>query len=305
MLAGRVGRTERETDAGVGVEPPQAIFLPGRERIRTDRFDVDERDQTEHLEQLFAADEGGEPCEDIRVPGVATERDPRHLAMMADEEPQGLGRGRRQLQAIDGGLREPQALARVTVIAARPDVVEEQRERQQLGRPQLLEQAGEAGPRRAARISQHLDAADRQHGMRTGRMATVRIRCRTAVNRLQFGEEPLEQAAFGHLEQPRRHARPRVQQVQHRLAVEVGGHEIVCRAVLEVFLDTGPRLVRHGAAVGDGDAKGVDPDRGLHRRGIWVTETDTVERDRDVPGGAPQCGMKLCRRCGHVYGGPS
>ena len=225
--------------------------------------------------------------------GVAPQGDTRHLAMMADEEPQGLGRRWWQLQAIDRRLRKPQALACVTVIAARPDVVQEQRQRQQLGRPELLEQAGEAGARRAGRVAQHLDAADRQDGVDTGRIAAAGIRCRAPVNLLQLREEPLEQAALGHLEQPRRNARPRLHQVEQRLAVGVGGHEVVCRAMVEVFLDAGPRFVRHRAAVGDGDAKSVDPDRRLHRRGVGVTETDAVERDHHVHGGAPEGVVEL------------
>jgi hypothetical protein len=91
VLSGAVRGTEREADARVGVQPPQPILLPGCQRIGADGLDVDERQQAEHLQQLLAADQSGEPRDHVRVPGVAPEGDARHLPVMAYEKPQGLG----------------------------------------------------------------------------------------------------------------------------------------------------------------------------------------------------------------------
>ena len=152
---------EREPDARIGVETPQSIFLPRRQRLRAHRFDVDERDEAQHLQQFLAPDEGREAADDIRIPGITPERDARHLTMVADQEAERF-RGRRlQLEAIDCRLREAQALARVAVVASRADIVQEQRQREELGRPQLLEQACESRAGRSLRISEHFDTPHR------------------------------------------------------------------------------------------------------------------------------------------------
>ena len=178
-----------------------------------------ERDEAQHLQQLFAADERREARQDIRVAGIAPERDPGHLAMMADQEPERF-RGRRlQLEAIDGRLREAQALARVAVVAARADIVQQQRERQELGRAQLLQQACESRAGGSVRVAEHLETADRQDRVRRRGVAPDGIRRRTPVDLLQLGKQPIEQPALGHLQQPGRNAGTRAEQVEHSAAI--------------------------------------------------------------------------------------
>ena len=118
---------------GVDVEPPQQLLFPRRQRFRADRLDVGQRHQAEHLQALFGADERGEVLDDVRILGVAAERDERHAQVMLDQEQHRLARLAGQLQAVDHVPRHPHALVRVIVVAPLPDVVQQQREDQQLG----------------------------------------------------------------------------------------------------------------------------------------------------------------------------
>ncbi len=127
-------------------------------------------------------------ADDIRIPGITPERDTRHLTMVADQEAERFRRRRLQLEAIDCRLREAQALARVAVVAARADIVQEQRQREELGRPQLLEQAGESRAGRSLRIAEHFDTPDRQDRVQRRGMAPERIRRRAPVDLLQLRE---------------------------------------------------------------------------------------------------------------------
>ena len=160
------GLAGREPHAAVDVEPPEPIFLPRRQRVRADRLDVDQCQQGEHLEQLLAADHRRELRDHLRVLRVTPEGYPGHLSMVPNQEAQHLGGGRRQLQPVDRGLGDAEALARMSVIAPRADVVQQQGQGQELGRAQLLEQAAEAAARRVARVAERLDPLDRQHDMR-------------------------------------------------------------------------------------------------------------------------------------------
>ena len=63
---------------------------------------------------------------------VAAERDLRHQQVIADQELDGPPRVGRQLEAVEHALRELHAFLRVLGLAPLADVVEEQRERQEL-----------------------------------------------------------------------------------------------------------------------------------------------------------------------------
>ena len=52
-----VAVAEREVVVGVDVQPPEQLFLPRRQRLGADRLDVGERQQAEHLQPLFDADQ--------------------------------------------------------------------------------------------------------------------------------------------------------------------------------------------------------------------------------------------------------
>ncbi len=72
----------------------------------------------------------------FRILGVAAERDERHLQVIPDQEQHRVARVGRHLQAIERIVRHAHALERVLVVAPLADVVEKQREHEQLGRRQ-------------------------------------------------------------------------------------------------------------------------------------------------------------------------
>ena len=122
----------REMVVGVHVEPPEQLLFPRRQRLRADRFDVDERHQAEHLQALFGADERREVLDDLRILGVATKRDQRHAQVMLDQEQHRLARLADELQTIDDVPGHPLAFERVVVVAPFADVVQQQRQHEQL-----------------------------------------------------------------------------------------------------------------------------------------------------------------------------
>ena len=85
-----VAVAERHVIVRVDVQPPQQLFFPGGQRLRADGADVAQREQHEHLQLLFGAEHRRELPHDFGLFGVAAERDPRHLQMVADEKVDGL-----------------------------------------------------------------------------------------------------------------------------------------------------------------------------------------------------------------------
>ena len=90
--------------------------------------------------------------------GVAAERDERHPQVMPDQEQRPSRAPRRRAAAARAtSSRHPHALERVVVVAPLADVVQQQRQHEQLGRGELAEDVAEAlpvrlvGRRRAAR----------------------------------------------------------------------------------------------------------------------------------------------------------
>ena len=99
----------RQVVVGVDVEPPQQLFLPRRQRVRADRADVGQRHEAQHLQPVLGADEVGELLDDVRVLGVAAERDQRHPEVVADEEQHRVARLAGDLQP---GQARPRPCAR-------------------------------------------------------------------------------------------------------------------------------------------------------------------------------------------------
>ena len=75
VLDAFVGVLERQVVVGVHVEPPEQFLAPRRQRVRTDGLDVDECEQAQHLQPLFVDDQVRELADDLRILGVAPERD--------------------------------------------------------------------------------------------------------------------------------------------------------------------------------------------------------------------------------------
>ena len=101
-------------------------------------------------------------------------------------------------------------------------------------------------------------------------MAPERIRRRAPVDLLQFGKQPLEESALGHLQQPGRNAGTRAEQVEHAPAIVGIRYEIFGREAVEVFLNARADLIRNCLSVDDRESKCVDPDRRLQRRGVRI-----------------------------------
>ena len=154
-----------------------------------------------------------------------------------------------QLEAIEHALRQAHALLHVLGVAPLADVVEEQRQRQQLGRVQLLQDRAEALLARAGRVPQRLDAPDGQQRVLVDGVLVVEVADDAAVNAGELRKDPVEQPAIVHLGQPRVEAGRGIEHAPHQLPVAVGGHEVVGRVALDVLLDAGERLLGHGAAV--------------------------------------------------------
>ena len=146
LLEQIVGVAERQPVVGVDVEAPEQIFLPGRQRLGADGADVGERHQAEHLEVLFGADQLGELRDDLRIFRVAAERRLRHLRGAGGSgTPRVCALVGRQLQPVEHALREAQALLRVVGFPPLADVVEQERQREQLRRVHLVAGSSRSG----------------------------------------------------------------------------------------------------------------------------------------------------------------
>ena len=136
---------ERQVVVGVDVQPPEQLLAPRRQRLEADGLDVGQRHQAEHLQAFFDADQLGERLDDLRILRVAPERDLRHRAG-------GWRSGTRPCRARSCGRpiranispRHAHALDVMVVVAPLADVVQEQREHEQLRRVEILEQRREA-----------------------------------------------------------------------------------------------------------------------------------------------------------------
>ena len=151
--------------------------------------------------------------------------------------------------------------------------MQEQREAEDLGRAQLLEQRRRtACVRRVGRIPQRLETADRQQRVLVDRVLVVEVADDAVVNRRELRQDPVQQPAVVHLGQARVDARARVEQGAQLLTLGLGAGEVVGAVAIEVLLDAVERLLRDRAAVGKRQPEDLEPQRGAvpgaarHRR---------------------------------------
>ena len=214
---------------------------------------------------------------------VAAERDLRHQQVIPDQELDRPARVGRELEPVEHALRELDALLHVLGVAPLADVVEQQRERQQLGRVQLLENRVEALLARVGRIPERFHAADREQRVLVDRVLVVEVADDAPVDAGELREDAIEQPAVVHLGQARVEARARIEHAPHELTVAVGRHEVVGGVALDVLLDAGQRLLGYGAAVRERDAEQFKPERRPRRRAREIQEADALGRDLEMP----------------------
>ena len=122
------------------------------------------------------------------------------------------------------------------------DIVEQQREGEQLRRVQFLQSRAEPPPAGAGRFEQRLHAADRQQRVLVDGVLVVEVADDAAVNRLELREDAVEQPAVVHLGEASVEPDPRRQQAPELQAIAFGGDEIIGRAAVHVLLDEGQGL---------------------------------------------------------------
>jgi hypothetical protein len=213
LLDQLVGVGKCEVVVGIDIEPPEQLLFPRRQRAGPHRFDVGERQEAQHLQHLLGADDAGEAPGDIRILRVAPEGGMRHHQMVADQERDGVARLGGQLQPIKHPLRQPHALQRMLLVLPLADVVVEQRQREQLRRVQLAENAAEARAAGGGRLEQRLDVAEGEERVLVNRVLVVEVANHPAVDQIELGEDPAELTAVVHLRQACVEPRPGPQQV--------------------------------------------------------------------------------------------
>ena len=284
---------ERQVIVRVDVEPPEQLLFPRRQGVEAHRLDVRERHQAEQLEPLFDADQLRERADDFGVFGVAPERHLRHAQMVRDEEQDGVARLRGQTQPIEERFRHPHALARVVLFPPLADVVEEEREHEELRRLEVAEQRGETlaprrdvaghlGPAGAGRRREPLQVADGQQRVLVNRVLVVEVAHDAGRNRLQRWQHPREQPGVVHFGQPRVQPGTRLQKREQRRAVFVGGKKILRLEPIDRPLDARERFVGDDGAGVERGLKRAEPRRGLNRRLALVHEPNPVARAADV-----------------------
>ena len=122
-----------------------------------------------------------------------------------------------QLEPVQHALRELHALLHVLGVTPLADVVEQQRERQELGRVQLLQNRVEALRLGVGRIPERLDVADGEQRVLVDRVLVVEVADDAAVNPGELRKDAVEQPAVVHLGQARVEARARVEHAPHEL----------------------------------------------------------------------------------------
>ena len=112
---------------------------------------------------------------DFRIFGIASKRRDRHPQMILDEELHQLTVRSREPEAFEDLPRHSHALRRVLLVAPLPDIVEEQRQHEQLRRPEIGEQRGEMLATRCGGRGETLEVANRQQGVLVDRVLVIEI----------------------------------------------------------------------------------------------------------------------------------
>ena len=253
-----VGVRERQEVVGVDVEAPEQLFLPRRERFAADGLDIGQRHEAQHLKPVFDADQFGELPDDLRILGVAPERCERHLQVMDDEELDGGSAFLVEVEPIEHLARHPRALGCMVFVAPFPDVVVQERQHEQLGPIDLLQETPEALPS-GGRFEKPLEVADRQERVLVDGVLVVEVAHDAAGDRFELREHLPEQPEIVHVRQPRVEPELRLEKTQQRLAVARRRKELLGREPAGVLLHAGQGVVRHGAAVVEGRLKHGEP----------------------------------------------
>ena len=137
--------------------------------------------------------------------------------MVGDQELDHLARVGRQRQALEDAAGEADAFRDVLLVARFPDIVQQQREHQQLRPFEVLQQRREplALPRLGGRRrrGEPLEVADREERVLVDGVLVVEVAHDAARDRAELREHPAEQPAVVHLRQPRVQAGARLQEL--------------------------------------------------------------------------------------------
>ena len=131
----------------------------------------------------------------------------------------------------------PRAFGGVIFVSPLPDVVQQQRQHQQLRRFELAEQPREAFALGTRRIDQTFEVPDRQQRVLVDGVLVIEVADHAAVDRLEFGNHLTEQTRIVHLGEPRVETRLGLEEVQQRVAMGGGRQEIFGREPAGVLLE--------------------------------------------------------------------
>ena len=194
-----------------------------------------------------------------------------------------LARVAGELQPIDHLARHAHAFDRVVVVAPLADVVQQQRQHQQLRAPPArAARCGTAAGRASVGRRQPFEVADRQQRVLVDRVLVVEVAHHAPRDRLELREHAPEQPAVVHLRQARVEPGPRLEQLQQRRAVGASGKEVVGAVAIDVLLDARQRFLGDLGAGVDRRLERADPRRRVARRLDRVEEADAVARQPEV-----------------------
>jgi hypothetical protein len=229
---------------GVDIQPPEELLLPPRQRGWADGLDVGDGHEAQHLQPVLDAHGRGEVSDNLRILRVAAEGHLRHAQVLANQEQNGFALGLGQPQLIEKAFGEPDAFDRVIFFLPLADVVQQQREDQQLRRREIAQQRREPLPF-GRRVRQPLEVADRQQRVLVNGVLVVEVAHDAARDRLKRRNHPAEQRAVVHLRQARVKAGAGREKRQQRSAVLGGREEILELKPLRVVTHQGERLIRY------------------------------------------------------------
>ncbi len=220
--------------------------------------------QAQHLQPLFETDQGGELLDDLGIFRVAMKGRARHPEVMPDQEVHDLGVFGRDPEALQHLVRHADAFDRVLLVAPLADVVEQQRQDEQLRPLQLRENAAEAISRGARGRRQPLEVANRQERVLVDGVLVVEVADDAPGDRLEFREHLAEQPGIVHLRQAGRTARAAASgNAAARRARPGWGRNPRARAAAPALLHHRQRGVGDGALLVDGGLKRAQPELGM------------------------------------------
>ena len=223
-----VAIAERQLVVGVDVQPPQQLLFPRRQRLGTDRLDVDEGHQAQHLQPLLEADQGGELLDDLGIFRVAMKGRARHPEVMPDQEVDDLAR-LRPAAARRSSIWCAMRTLSIACSSSRhlptswnsSDRTSSSGLSSSARMPLKRSRAGARGRR------QPLEVANRQQRVLVDGVLVVEVADDAPGDRLEFREHLAEQPGIVHLRQAGVQPGPRRQESQQLVARGRGGEEIL------------------------------------------------------------------------------